>query len=147
MMTETTTRTWDDMRGGYIDSRDVIERLNELESAASEGPSDLGCAYCGEGSMPDSEFESLCSDHADELRILRSFAEQGEGFSDWQYGETFIPDSDFTDHARELAEDIGAIHKDGEWPTLHIDWEAAADALRMDYMSIEVDGETYWGRA
>jgi hypothetical protein len=29
------TKTWDDMRGDIIDSRDVIERLAELEDAAA----------------------------------------------------------------------------------------------------------------
>ena len=59
---------------------------------------------------------------------------------------TFIPDYEFEDYARELAEDIGAIGKDGEWPTNCIDWEQASNELKIDYSEIEVDGTTYYYR-
>lgn len=54
-----------------------------------------------------------------------------------------IPDDEFEDYARELAEDIGAISKDTAWPYNCIDWEQAADELRSDYTSITVDGTDY----
>jgi hypothetical protein len=141
------TKRWDEM-DGYIDSRDVIERLDELEDAASEEPTDLGCTACGEESYPDDEIPSLGPECATELRTLRTFAEQGSQVAaDWEHGETFIPESDFEDYARELAEDIGAIQSDAGWPTGYIDWPRAAEALKMDYSSIEVEGTTYWARS
>jgi hypothetical protein len=146
-MTTLDTKTWGDMRGDYIDSRDSVARLAELEDAASEDPNDFGCTLCGEGSFPSEDAPSLCEDHGSELVTLRTFAEQGEGFADWEYGETFIPGDMFEDYARELADDIGAVNTDAGWPNSYIDWPAAADALKMDYTSLEVDGVTYWGRA
>jgi hypothetical protein len=141
------TKTWDEMDGGYIDSRDIIERKDELEDAANEEPSDLGCAACGEESYPDDEIPSLGPECARELRILRLFAEEGsQAAADWEHGETFIPDDQFEDYARQTAEDIGAIQKDGNWPHGFIDWARAADALKQDYTSIRVDGTTYWAR-
>jgi antirestriction protein len=53
----------------------------------------------------------------------------------------------FKEYARELAEDTGTINKSNEWPNYCIDWERAAAELKMDYTSVEVDGETYWFRA
>lgn len=58
------------------------------------------------------------------------------------YEPTLIADDDFEDYARELAEDIGAAPSVG-WPGSYIDWEAAADALRQDYTTVEYDGTTY----
>jgi hypothetical protein len=141
------TRTWDEMDGGWIDSRDIIERLEELEDAAKEEPNDFGCSHCGEGSMPSASEPSLCEDHAEELRILRLFAEEGSQVAeDWEHGEAFIPDDQFEDYARQFADDIGAITGQEGWPLDYIDWGRAADALKMDYSSIDIEGTTYWGR-
>lgn len=59
---------------------------------------------------------------------------------------TLIADSYFEDHAREYAEEIGAINDDAKWPATHIDWKAAAEELQADYTSITFDGEDYWGQ-
>lgn len=59
----------------------------------------------------------------------------------------FILESEFEDYARQLAEDIGAISSEGGWPIDYIDWERATDALRMDYSTVEFDGDTYYWRA
>jgi hypothetical protein len=53
----------------------------------------------------------------------------------------------FEDYARDLAEDIGAIDRQAGWPADYIDWEAAADALAMDYTSVEFGGFDYLTRA
>lgn len=60
---------------------------------------------------------------------------------------TMISEDDFEDYARELAEDIGAISRDTQWPATCIDWEYAAHELKMDYSEVEVDGVTYYFRA
>jgi antirestriction protein len=106
-----------------IDSRDVIERIAELE------------------------LESAGRYYDARLRILRELAAEGEQLADWEYGETLIRDSYFTEYARELAEDIGAVSSDASWPLYCIDWERAARELRMDYTSVDFDGVTYWGRS
>lgn len=114
-----------------INSRDVIARIEELrymlgpESVAGEYERDL--------------FRS-------ELEDLEELASQGEGAADWFHGETLIRDDYFEEYARDLAEDIGAIDRDAAWPLSYIDWEAAAEALRMDYFSVEFRGVTYWIR-
>ena len=119
------TQTLDDFRNADVfDSRDVIERIEELEA-----------------------IESPDEDESTELAILYSFAHEAEGYvADWKYGEGFVADSYFESYAMELAEDIGAIAKDATWPNSFIDWPAAADALKQDYMSFELDGRTFWTR-
>lgn len=73
--------------------------------------------------------------------------EQADGCSDWKYGEALIRDSYFATYAEELASDIGAIDRNAKWPLSHIDWEAAADELKMDYTAIDFDGVEYWIRS
>lgn len=114
-----------------IDIRDVIARVEDLEGQADYQQDDL-----------------------DELETLTALLEECKGNGgdeewrgDW-YPGTLIRDTYFKDYAQELAEDIGAIDttKTYGWPLSYIDWDAAADALRMDYTAVEFDGVTYWTR-
>ena len=79
-----------------IDSRDVIERIEELndliDTAAEEGRGDF--------------------DLDDELEALKTLVEEAGGSPDWLHGETLIRDSYFGTYAQELAEDIGAVSSD-----------------------------------
>lgn len=117
-------RSIDELRGAdYIDSRDIIDRITELEGEPQD------------------------DQDREELAELREWAEAGEQAAvDWRYGAAFVRDSYFEDHARELAEDIGAIDQNAGWPAGFIDWERAAAALQMDYTSVEFSGTTYWVR-
>ena len=116
----------------YIDSRDVIARIDELEAKIEEAK--------------DSEDE--CIDEEEELKNLKELEEQAKSSADWKYGETLIREDEFTNYAEEFAKDIGATQNDSnDWPNRHIDWEAAAEELKMDYMEVEFDGEIYLIRA
>ena len=160
MRTSTRTIGNDD---DIIDSRDVIARIEELEedrdtfvAALSEAQEEYDDIVPSE--RDESHVEALEKAQADldewdesdegrELKALKALAEEGEQCADWKHGETLIRDSYFEDHARELAEDIGAVGRDMQWPLQYIDWERAADALKMDYTSIDFDGVTYWARS
>lgn len=111
-----------------IDSRDVIAAIEELEDLSA----DAG---------------NFSEDEQHELDALRALRDEAQGYmGDWQYGETLIRDSYFTEYAQQLAEDIGATNDSAEWPFTHIDWEGAARDLQMDYTAVDFDGVTYWGR-
>jgi hypothetical protein len=111
-----------------IDSRDVIERIEELQGLDAD---------------PESGLEA---EEAAELAALVALAEQGEAFEDWKYGETLIRDSYFVDYAKEYADDVVGNLKTMGWPFNHIDWEAAAEEIQTDYTSIDFDGVAFWVR-
>lgn len=110
------------------DSRQIEDRITELE-AVEESERD--------------------ADEGAELATLLALREECENVAgeEWRYGVTLIRDSYFVDYAQELAEDIGAISRDFQWPLYCIDWEHAARELRMDYSSVAWDGVTYWVRS
>jgi hypothetical protein len=115
----------------YIDSRDIIARIEDLTERADD---------------PD-QINPLDEDEQNELRILRELADEANGYApDWEFGETLIRESYFEEYAEQLAEDIGAIDRNAGWPLGCIDWEKAADQLKIDYTSVEFDGVTYWVR-
>lgn len=110
-----------------IDSRDVIERIAELTRGWESG--------------------ELDDDEAHELATLRALADEGERYAeDWRHGATLISENYFTEYAQELAEDIGVLDRDARWPANHIDWEAAANELKIDYNEVDYDGVTYYVR-
>lgn len=111
-----------------LDSRDILDRIGDLEQWAEDGPEDVS----------DGERE--------ELVILKALAEEASVSPGWQYGESLIRDSYFREYAEQLADDIGAVPDDAKWPLTHIDWEAAARELQADYFPVDFDGVTYWIR-
>lgn len=105
-----------------IDSRDVIARIEWLEDTEDE-------------------------DEKEELATLKALQEEAEGYApDWQYGAGLIRDSYFEDHARQLADEIGAVDSDAGWPNNCIDWKKAAEELQQDYTEVDFDGVAYWIR-
>jgi hypothetical protein len=137
-----------------IDSRDVIARIEELEGERDSfeidvemEPDTISIIMESDTDASRVEWAIQNEDDAKELKVLIELAEEAEGYaSDWRYGETLIRDSYFEDYARDLAEDIGAIKENASWPNNYIDWEAASEALKQDYTSVEFDGVTYWVR-
>ena len=107
----------------FIDSRDIIGRIEYLEI----------------------DIDELDDDEKQELETLKDLESQCQ-CGDWEYGATLINDDYFVEYAQDLAEDIGAIDRNANWPCNHIDWNAAADELKTDYFCVDFDGEEYWLR-
>ena len=61
-------------------------------------------------------------------------------------GIQLVRDNYFTEYARQLAEETGAIPPKLHWPLYCIDWEDAARELKMDYTPIDFWGVRYWYR-
>ena len=118
-----------------IDVRDIIARVEELESTVDEDDQDTyDVDDAAEYAVLTSLLSDLCGNGGDE---------QWKG--DW-YPISLIRDSYFEDYAQELADDIGAINSDATWPNNCIDWERAARELQVDYTTVEFEGATYWYR-
>jgi hypothetical protein len=108
-----------------IDSRDIIARIEELESLM--GP-------------------ETTEDEIAELEALKALAAEAEPYApDWIYGAALIRDSYFEQYAEELVKDCGYIPQ-GIPSWIEIDWEATAENIKVDYTSVEFDDVTYWIR-
>lgn len=151
-----------------IDSRDIIARIDDLQSdldackeiagerwdtakeTCKEGSDDgcdcIACSWDREQYIADSAQEEIDANDREELADLLKLREEAEGYSDWRHGATLISDSYFEQYARDFAEDIGAINRHAQWPNTCIDWEQAARELQQDYTSVEFAGVTYWVR-
>jgi len=79
----------------------------------------------------------------EDLQPYKDLAEQAEGYGDWRHGESLINEDYFQEYAEQMAYDIGAVDSAANWPNNHIDWEAAADELKSDYMTVTFAGIDY----
>lgn len=125
-----------------IDSRDIIERIEELRQMRSEMLEEARETGCAKGTWETTE-------EAEELCALVSLAKEVEPeSSDWEHGETLIRRSYFVDYISDLIHDCYPMPKEmhsGNWPFRHItiDYEAAANEAEQDYISVDFDGVEY----
>lgn len=149
-----------------LDSRDIIERIEELqgerEALQDELDEAIECVkyhHDGEldeqGEYPEHIAYRSCRDAladwdgADELATLEALASEGEASPDWSYGETLVRESYFVEYIEQLIDDCYEVPKSTEWPYRHmtLDYEAAAQEARQDYLEVDFDGVTYLVRA
>ena len=126
-----------------IDVRDIIERLEELEALLHEHLQSNDDACIG-------DWAEVSPEEHKELSMLVALMEEMAGYGgdeqwrgDW-YPLTLIRESHFTDYAEELVRDCYQLT--GLPDFVHIDWEATAREMQVDYTPINVDGATYFYR-
>jgi hypothetical protein len=128
-----------------LDVRDIIERAEEIENDQ-------------ENATPDEKATKAYEDDQAELKELTTLLNDLKGYGgdhqwrgDW-YPVTLIHEDYFQEYAEDLAADIHgrSTIEDAEWPMNYIDWEAAADALKDDYSTVEYQDDysstTYYYR-
>jgi hypothetical protein len=132
-----------DYHSDTIDSRDIQERIDELQSEFDslvdeyedvDGEEDAG-----------EDLLNWLEENGDEFVTLLEVKEEVEQYtSEWDDGAFMIADNHFEDYAQELAEDTGAIDRNAKWPLTHIDWDEAAEELKYDYSEVAIGGKSYW---
>ncbi len=113
-----------------IDSRDLIERIEELEDLINNNKN-----------LPKEKREDLTEEER-ELEVLNDLAEESNVSPDWKYGETLIRESFFIEYITEVLVDIGDLPK--KIPHyIVIDWEETAENIKEDYITVDFDGVDY----
>lgn len=102
-----------------LDSRDLQDRINELETSAD-----------------------LDSYDKEELKNLKELKDDVASDDEWGYGIIFVNEDDFEEYTQELLDDIGLIQRDLPG-FIVIDWEATSNNVKIDYESIEYNDSTY----
>ena len=92
------------------------------------------------------EIESWKEDFEDELKEIEEIDDvENELGSEFEYGVTLVDIDDWEEYVEELLEDIGYIPKNfPSW--IEIDWEATANNVKVDYIEVTYQGNSYLGR-
>jgi len=121
-----------------MQEREEIQTDIELhEDAKKEGETDSSF-FMDDGDLHDAQ---------ERLKALDELLD--EVGREARYGVMLIREDGFEEYAREVASEFahGYENVSEDWPFCHIDWEAAAEALKQDYTEIEFDGDTWLYRA
>lgn len=109
-----------------IDSRDIIERIEELTELIA-------------GELSPDYFKEAIKEYDD----LMTLQEECEGVDDWNYGVALIHESYFEQYMDEMLEDCGDIPRNLPcYLSITVDY----DALKQDYIEVYFNGETYYVR-
>lgn len=129
-------------RNEIIFGRDIEDRIDDLDETYR---------YDVEGNLLDAPIEGFPTDEYDALQKIK---ETIEDYSEEPLKHTTLYRDDyFPRFAEQFADDIGVVNDPARWgngntpwPLMHIDWEAAAEDLKQDYSSVEIDGVDFWFR-
>jgi hypothetical protein len=137
-----------DYNADIIDTRDLVDRFNELEEELEEFE-EIIALYNSRASEFDTlaEFKDWYSDEYElyeELEKIRELTEDlSDADDDFEDGIILIAEENFTAYCKDLVEDIGDAPVLPTYMVVDIDWDATADNLRVDYSEVEFHGNTY----
>lgn len=126
------------MRDGMIE-----EAVEMIEEAGGEVDADLDEL---EAFLQEEENEELTDRLDSDCEELVNDAREVQEFIDaLGVDETAIHEDHFAEYAKTYAEDVHGIDAD-EWPFTQIDWDEAAEELKMDFQSHSFAGIEYYFR-
>jgi hypothetical protein len=128
-----------------LDSRDIQSRIDELEDEIADILEQQE-EFANELEEGDDETfpEAEALDELQKELTLLTELKDAVNSSEWKYGLALINEDYFVTYAQELVEDT--YGKDTLPDFLVIDWEATAEAIKMDYTSVEFDDTTFYYR-
>lgn len=148
-------------------SLDIIARLRYLEGCDAEHDMpecaiEPGTEHDQPADEHDHEYDDcLCfcecwchdgggdPDEIEEYKALKAFADEAEQYcAEWHHGVTLYQEDQLgAAWAEEEAVGLGQIKREdlGNWPFTHLDWAAAAEAIRSEeYTEVDFDGVGFY---
>ena len=111
-------------------------RILYLEDVVDDYESELALGDEGDKEIIEAIEDFMAEIGATDLDSFKMIARDDPGL---------ISDYGFEEYAQDTAESIYDVPE--HWPFYHIDWEAAAKSLQMDFFAVEYGGQTWWMRS
>lgn len=127
-----------------IDSRDIMARIDELQSKRDDLEDETGTDDEDEKKAAQQALEEWDDENEEELEMWKAVADSG--IADFNYGVQLINENYFIRYCQELLQDIGDLPHNLPGYIV-IDWEATADNIKADYTEIDIGGNAYFVRA
>ena len=94
------------------------------------------------------EIESWKQDWQEEINQITCIDEvEDEIGSEFDFGETLIPEDEFEDYCKDMVEDCYNLKGVPDFIKDNINWEGVASDLEVDYSNVTYQGESYLVRA
>lgn len=116
-----------------LNTSDLYQEMQELNDRQQQYGEDQ---YSGVEPLDDDDEDRLAA-------LVELFAQVPEDV--YTYGKDLIPEDEFTDYARDYAEELAGSA--GDHLFSYVDWDRFASEFKIDFVSVEFDGITYLSRA
>lgn len=135
----------------YIYSRDIDREIDDLQTMLAGTPFEDNSFHWPklEELLIEEWFNATNTSMDDAIRLislLRFRDEAQECTREWIYGAQFVLEDEFTEYARQIAEETGMVDLNSNMSN-YIDWAAFANDLKMDYSEFTFEGYTYLTRS
>ena len=136
-----------------IDTRDLAEKREELQTDLVNSFNDyfdteledFGDLTSYIDNSEDEDVQKWKEDNSDDFDHIEEIDELENGISDFSFGETLIPNDDFTEYCKDMVEDC--LYNVPDFIKDNINWDGVASDLEVDYSSVTYQGESFLVRA
>ena len=132
-----------------IDTRDLAEKREELQTDLVDSFNDYFDTEIEDFDelikyIDDSENEDVQEwrdDNSNDFEHIEEIDELEEEISEFSFGETLIPEDDFTEYCKDMVEDY--LYNVPDFIKDNINWDGVASDLEVDYRSVTHQGKSY----
>ena len=138
-----------------LDTRDLAEKREELQTDLVNSFNDyfdteledFGDLTSYIDNSEDEDVQEWKEDNSDDFDHIEEINYLEGELTDFIYGETLIPNDDFTDYCEDMVNDRYNLKDVPDFIKNNINWEGVASDLEVDYSSVTYQGVSYLVRA
>lgn len=132
-----------------IDTRDLVEKRDELKEFLVD---DFNLTFEKEikdfdelieivDNSEDKDVQKWRDDKVYDFEHINEINELEDEISEFSFGETLIPEDDFTEYCKDMVEDY--LYNVPDFIKDNINWDGVASDLEVDYRSVTHQGKSY----
>ena len=136
-----------------IDTRDLVEKIEELQTNLVDSFNEYFETKIGDfdeliehiDNSDNEDVEEWRDDKVYDFEHIDEINELEDEITEFSFGETLIPNDDFTEYCKGMVEDY--LYNVPYFIKYRINWDGVASDLEVDYSSVTYQGESYLVRA
>lgn len=138
-----------------IDTRDLVEKREELQTNLVNSFNDYFDTEIEDfdeltkhiDSSENEDVQEWREDNSDDFEHIEEIDELEDEISEFSFGETLIPEDDFTEYCEDMVNDCYDMKNVPGFIKDNINWEDVASDISVDYTNVTYQGESYLVRA
>ena len=138
-----------------IDTRDLAEKREELQTNLVDSFNDYFDTEIEDfdeltkhiDSSENEDVQEWREDNSDDFEHIEEIDELEGEISGFTFGETLIPNDDFTEYCKDMVNDCYDMRDVPSCIKYNINWEGVASDLEVDYTNVTYQGKSYLVRA
>ena len=138
-----------------VDTRDLAEKREELQTDLVNSFNDyfdteledFGDLTSYIDNSEDEDVQEWKEDNSDDFEHIEEIDKLEEEISEFSFGETLIPEDDFTEYCEDMVDDCYNLRDVPGLIKDNINWEGVVSDLSVDYTNVTYQGKSYLVRA